>query len=99
MNGLDALASPRGRDDDPSDQDTDPKMGDRITPGSARQMAQPPPGCAQRLLSYPASIGEISQHAEHCPDRKCDARQRRRWRAAVEGENDCWGEKCPDGCG
>src|SRR4029077_1113135 len=50
MHRLDPLAAPRGRDDDPGDQHADTEMGERIAPGAARQIAEPTPGCAERLL-------------------------------------------------
>ena len=59
-------------------------------------MAQPPPDCAQGLPCRTAAIGQVGQHPEHRPDRECNARQRRRWRGAVDGVDDARGEQRAD---
>src|ERR1700751_3420006 len=92
MQCLDPLAAPGGRNSYAGDQDADSEMGDCVAPSSARQMAQPPPGCQGRQLRYAAPVDQIGQDAEHRPGCERDARQCRWWCGAVEGEDDDRGE-------
>src|SRR3954454_6269321 len=61
-----------------------PEMGDRIAPGTARQMAQPAEHGGGRQFGDADAVGEIDRHTERRPDGKRQTTKRAEGCAGVE---------------